>query len=459
MGFVWEAQHVLTHKLVALKFLKGAKDDDRRRFQREVRASSAARHPNVIDVQDILELPNGTLAMVMELLDGETLRTILEREGKIALPDLAAILVPVLAALEAAHAAGVIHRDLKPDNIFLCQRQDGVVTVKVLDFGVAKLTAQDGLAARTQALTGTGSMVGTPYYMSPEQVFSEKDIDSRADFWSLGVLLYECLTGRRPTEAENVGRVLKRIMTADFTPIAEQCEGLPDDVAALVMSMLAADRDARPKTIGEIKDVLARHAADVVRPFERPAENAPAGEGRTTVRIETADGEARTEVSAEPALERMARAETHRGVSLAAPAPSKRARYTLVAALAVVAGGAVLGLRFVRDPSRSVASSVPASSEVTALATSSAIAPATATGSVAATNSAVVAAAEPPASTPSVSVAPPARPVLRPNAAANVKASSSAKTADPPPPNVVAAPPASASASAPKLGIARNPKD
>ena len=140
----------------------------------------------------------------MDLLEGETLGAILRRDRRISLPDLSTILLPVLSALEAAHALGIIHRDLKPDNVFLC-RTESSLDVKVLDFGVAKLTATDGLAAQTQALTGTGSMVGTPYYMSPEQVFADKDLDARADIWSLGVIMYECLT-RRAADRGRHGR-------------------------------------------------------------------------------------------------------------------------------------------------------------------------------------------------------------------------------------------------------------
>src|SRR5207302_644895 len=121
-----------------------------------------------------------------------SLAALFKRAGSLPVPTLCALLLPVASALEAAHALGIVHRDLKPDNVFLSRRGDDV-DVKVLDFGIAKLTAVDGLAARTQALTGTGSMIGTPYYMSPEQVVSEKDLDARADIWSLGVVLYEGL--------------------------------------------------------------------------------------------------------------------------------------------------------------------------------------------------------------------------------------------------------------------------
>ena len=263
MGYVWEATHVVSGAPFALKVLKGRKDEDRRRFQRELRAAAALRHRNVIAVHELVEAPDETLVIVMELLKGETLGAVLRREKRILLRDLAPVITQVLGALGAAHAIGIVHRDLKPDNIFLCASPtpEDELVVKVLDFGVAKLTAHEGLAAQTQALTGTGSMVGTPYYMSPEQVFGDKDLDARADIWSLGIVLYECLTGVRPTEADTVGRVLQRIMVADFAPITAFCPALPDDVVSLIGRMLSLEREGRHDDTDGIAAVLARHGS------------------------------------------------------------------------------------------------------------------------------------------------------------------------------------------------------
>lgn len=271
-GWVWEAAHLFTRRRCAIKFLKRADEADRRRFEREVRASAAVRHPNVIDVHDVVALPDGTLAMVMELLEGETLATVLHREGALPLADIAAVLVDVTLAVEAAHDLGIVHRDLKPENIFLA-REGSKTLVKVLDFGAAKVPA-DAFAERSEALTSTGAIVGTPYYMSPEQVFSEKDLDQRADIWSLGVVLYEALAGVRPTQADTVGQVLKRIMKASFLPVTEHVAALPADVADLVASMLSSDRASRPPTMKEVRAVLARHAEALpsVEKVDRPAD-------------------------------------------------------------------------------------------------------------------------------------------------------------------------------------------
>ncbi len=374
MGWVWEAQHLFTNKRCALKFLKRSNDDDRRRFEREVRAAAAVRHPNVIDVHDFVELPDGTLVMVMDMLDGEALGAVLRREKCIALPQLAALLVPVASALEAAHALGIVHRDLKPDNIFLSKTEGSAIVVKVLDFGAAKLTATEGAGAPTgtDALTNTGSILGTPYYMSPEQVFAEKDLDGRADIWSLGVVIYECLTGSRPTEADHVGRVMKRIVTGNFEPIANRCEGLPDDVASLVTRMLSVDRHARPRDVTEVREILTRHAAERIVPFSAP-EAEPVDPGAATE--PASGGSSSKRRAAEPqtgAVEKApGRADTHRSalsISVAGPKLARRSGMIAVAATVALLGGVLAVRGFTsserREPPLGVsAGTAPASTE------------------------------------------------------------------------------------------------
>jgi serine/threonine-protein kinase len=168
MGAVWAARHVVTGKTVALKVLKGGSEEHRRRFVQEARVAAAIRHPNVVDVHDVLALPDGRPVLVMDLLEGEPLSEAIERRGRYSLEELGPIMLQVLAGIGAAHAAGVVHRDLKPENVFLCGD-----TVKVLDFGIAKLTALTSAIQHTAALTQTGSVLGTPMYMAPEQVFGE----------------------------------------------------------------------------------------------------------------------------------------------------------------------------------------------------------------------------------------------------------------------------------------------
>ncbi len=259
MGEVWAAQHLVTRKMVALKFLRGAALPDRKRLYREARASSLVAHPNVLEIRDVLELDDGTPVLVMDLLIGRSLREHLARHGSLPLGDAAALLAPAVSAVGAAHARGIVHRDLKPDNIFLVDQPGGLVEVKVLDFGVAKLTATEGDAARTAALTQTGELVGTPYYMSPEQSFGEPDVDHRTDLWALGVILYECLAGRRPFEGTNLGQVLKGVTRGDYTRLDELRADLPKDVSEIVAQLLSVPRADRPSDLRPLHAVLARH--------------------------------------------------------------------------------------------------------------------------------------------------------------------------------------------------------
>jgi serine/threonine-protein kinase len=257
MGAVWAATHTLTHKRVAIKLLKAeiASADTLRRFVREARAASAVRHPNVVQVHDILSLDDGSPAMVMDFLEGETLGQFLARSGPIALTELAAIMAPVVSAVGSAHAAGIIHRDLKPDNIFLARLGDGRTESMVLDFGIAKVMPFSEEMSGASALTHSGAVLGTPYYMAPEQAFGEKDVDARVDVWALGVILYECSSGRKPIDGETLGQVFKAITAGKTTPLQEVAPHLPPDFVTLVDGMMQRDREKR--------------IADLREPFER----------------------------------------------------------------------------------------------------------------------------------------------------------------------------------------------
>jgi serine/threonine protein kinase len=278
MGEVWAATQTLTRKSVALKFLlanegggegKRHQEDSRRRFLREARAACAVRHPNVVQIHDVIQLEDGSPVMVMELLEGETLEERLKREGRLSIGDLAAVMLRVISAVGTAHALGIVHRDLKPDNIFLSETLEGV-EVKVLDFGIAKLTALEGDAALTGGLTNTGAMLGTPYYMSPEQAFGEERVDHRADIWSLGIILYRAISGVLPTQADNIGQILKLVMTNAIPPLSEVAPHTPADLAELVSRMLQQDVTKRPQDLNHVKPILERYAGMVVEDFDAP---------------------------------------------------------------------------------------------------------------------------------------------------------------------------------------------
>ncbi len=257
MGAVWAAQHAVTGKRVALKFLKGTGAEERKRFVQEARVASAIRHPNVTEVHDVLELDGGRPMMVMDLLEGESLADVVERRGSLPVPELMPMALQVLAGLGAAHALGVVHRDMKPDNVFLARSSTGEVSVKVLDFGIAKLTTLSSGIRQTHALTQTGGVLGTPHYMAPEQVFGEKALDHRADFWSLGVMLYECLSGVCPIQGENIGQLFKAISQRTFLPLAERMPKLDRELAKLIDAMMAARPEDRPDSARAIAAVIA----------------------------------------------------------------------------------------------------------------------------------------------------------------------------------------------------------
>jgi serine/threonine protein kinase len=277
MGQVWAVTHGVTLRTAALKFLNGPvhqRPERRRRFLREARAASSVNHPNVVQIHDFFELEDGTPVMVMDLLEGETFGQRLAREHSLLLSATVNVLLPVISAVGTAHALGIVHRDLKPDNVFLSGPTGSTAGVRVLDFGIAKLTTPE--AMDPSAATDTGALLGTPSYMSPEQSFGEKSVDHRTDIWALGVMLYESIAGARPVEGENAGQILKRLMGEAITPIEAIVPDLPADVARLIGRMLARDPDARPRDLREVHDVLVKHGEVRVQAFgsavnERPA--------------------------------------------------------------------------------------------------------------------------------------------------------------------------------------------
>jgi serine/threonine protein kinase len=232
---VWAAEHIVTRKDVALKILTCDTPDGAERFVREAKIAAQIAHPSIVAVHDIFELDDASLVMVMDRLYGETLAARIER-APLAADELAPILVAVLDALEAAHAQGVVHRDLKPENVFLTESG-----VKVLDFGIAKWREPNAADAPG---TATGTLLGTPHYMAPEQVFGESDVDARADIWALGVLSYEALTGCSPFDGENVGQVFRAIAQKEPAPLPSG--EIPSPLRRVIVRALSKDRQRRP---------------------------------------------------------------------------------------------------------------------------------------------------------------------------------------------------------------------
>jgi tRNA A-37 threonylcarbamoyl transferase component Bud32 len=239
MAAVYEALHTDLKKRVAIKALfpsVGRNPEARARFLREGEVASRIRHPHVVDVTDVGS-DGGLAFLVMEYLDGEDLGALIEREAPLAFERTVDLLLPVIAAVAAGHGAGVVHRDLKPQNIFLARGFRGELVPKVLDFGVSKLVT--GLPGA--ALTQTAAVFGTPAYMSPEQALGAKQVDHRCDQYALALIIYECVTGRRAHDGENALAILRSIGDGVFDPPSRHRPDLPPILEQVVLTALALD--------------------------------------------------------------------------------------------------------------------------------------------------------------------------------------------------------------------------
>ncbi len=217
MGSVWEGRHATLGTRVAIKFIDQeyiGNEEARSRFATEARAAATIQSRHAIQIFDHGVTDEGRPYIVMELLVGESLDKRLDRLGRLSLAETARILGHVSRALQRAHDAGIIHRDLKPENIFLVRSPDDDDEIaKVLDFGIAKIKGPPGGAELTSS-TKTGAVLGTPYFMSPEQARGLRTIDHRSDLWSLGVIAFKCVTGKLPFDGESVGDLLVKICTS-----------------------------------------------------------------------------------------------------------------------------------------------------------------------------------------------------------------------------------------------------
>lgn len=216
MARIYRAEHRVLHKPVALKVMESSlleRPDGRPRFLREAQSAAAVKHPNVVDITDV-GVWQGRPYLVMELLEGEDLEQYLSRHKPLAEHDVARIMIPVIAGLATAHAAGVIHRDLKPSNVFLARGPDGEVVPKLLDFGISKLA--NALETLDPASTPMGELMGSPMYMSPEAVRGARDLLPQSDQYSVGVMLYECVTGRPPFYGDSLLAVLEAVAHGQF---------------------------------------------------------------------------------------------------------------------------------------------------------------------------------------------------------------------------------------------------
>jgi serine/threonine-protein kinase len=262
MGSVYEARHELLGVPVALKFLHA--DLAKRpglaaRFLQEARVSATIRSAHVCHVTDVDTASDGSPFLVMELLTGESLQTLVTRRGKLAVDQAVDFGLQILAGLEAAHALGVVHRDLKPDNVFVTPSSSGPL-LKLIDFGIAKLKET---SEYKKEVTRAGVMMGTPEYMAPEQLYAAHEVDHRADLYSLGVMLFEMLSGARPADGDNAEMIISSIVAGTGKKLAVLEPTLPPALVSVVERALSPDRDRRFPSAYDMRIELARSAGEL----------------------------------------------------------------------------------------------------------------------------------------------------------------------------------------------------
>jgi eukaryotic-like serine/threonine-protein kinase len=259
MGVVVAARHLQLQTKVAIKFLRPemlASEEAVARFAREARAAVRIMSEHVARVLDVGALENGAPYIVMEFLEGGDLAAWLRQRGPLPVEQAVDFVLQACEAIAEAHALGIVHRDLKPANLFCIRGTDGLLSIKVLDFGISKVS--DGDSASTASVTQTSTILGSPLYMSPEQMQVTRDVDVRTDIWALGVILYELLTQRAPFVGETFADICIRIASRPPTPLHELRPDVPDGLGAVILRCLEKDRAARYANVAEMARALVR---------------------------------------------------------------------------------------------------------------------------------------------------------------------------------------------------------
>jgi eukaryotic-like serine/threonine-protein kinase len=268
MGAVFAATHRLTGKRVAMKWMlpELARDEDAvQRFMREAQAAGRINHPNVVDVYDVGK-HDDSFFIVMEFLSGEPLTEALGRRN-LSVGEVLDLILPAMRGVAAAHRQGVVHRDLKPDNIFLAMEEGQPSVPKVLDFGISKVASAEGQV--NPRLTKTGAVVGTPYYMCPESIRGSHTVDKRADVYAFGVILYEAFTGKVPFDADTYSALILEIATGTAKPICEQLPSFPPALGDIVMKAMAREVDQRFQDLESLGLALEPFAATALMRSDR----------------------------------------------------------------------------------------------------------------------------------------------------------------------------------------------
>ena len=263
MGVVVAAEHVQLAEPVALKFLLPGVERDpeaKPRFAREAWTTARIKSEHVVRVIDVGELPNGTVFLVMEYLDGMDLASLLRVQGRLPVVQAVQFMLEACEGIAEAHALGIVHRDLKPSNVFCARRSDGVIAIKILDFGMSKLMWRTGVGF-SHSITGSSSILGSPLYMSPEQMNSSKSIDARTDIWSLGVILYELLVGSCPFVAETFPELAVKVAIGAAPSLRASRDEVPRGLERIVSRCLEKDRNRRFDDVAQLAQALAEYAS------------------------------------------------------------------------------------------------------------------------------------------------------------------------------------------------------
>lgn len=266
MGVVVQAMHLHLDQRVALKFLLPdalIHPETLARFSREARAAAKIKSEHVARVIDVGTLDNGSPYIVMEYLEGEDLSAHLRKSGPLSTSQATGFVLQACEALAEAHAAGIVHRDLKPANLFLARYPDGTPCVKILDFGISKISS--GESGRDFDMTRTTAIMGSPFYMSPEQMKSTRSVDARADIWALGVILYELVSQRLPFDADTMPQLCALVLQEEPTPLSSFAQTGSPSFEAVVLRCLEKDRARRFQSIAELADALSPFAPPEAR--------------------------------------------------------------------------------------------------------------------------------------------------------------------------------------------------
>ena len=311
-GVVVAARHLQLERVVAIKFLRTAlaSDEIRTRFEREARAIGQIESEHVVLVLDVGSLDDYSPYMVMEYLEGRDLARTLKEDGPLSIEDSVDCMLQVCEALDQAHAHGIVHRDLKPANLFLTRREDGGPHIKVVDFGISKILDPKLLQGDRgpKEMTNAFSVLGSPRYMAPEQLRNSKDVDGRADLWSIGAVMFQLVTGKYAFDADNNIHASLAVLTKEAPLLRQHAPHAPPELEAIVNKCLSKDRNSRFQSAAELADALRPLASDRTRDsLERMQEAKEAPNVSIGLGVRSVGERVDKSAAADAAAERLAR--------------------------------------------------------------------------------------------------------------------------------------------------------